>query len=164
MLTTFKTSSLVERRRRRKNATNESVHQIDGVSAASVALFAAAWIGTMAEKGTRVGEETITAPAVLRRLVATMPTDAADAIVTRVAPMTVTLALDLDLDHRGMEGSGRIPIGVGVPVHADVVHLNPISISRNGTENKYPTFSYSSLRRYRETSSAGSSGRSMSVD
>lgn len=165
-LTMSKISNSAEHRRRgiRKTVTSESAHQIGVASAVLVERAAAAWIGTMAGRGTRAEEETTIARAVPNRPVATMAMDAADAIVATVAPTTVTLALDHDLDRLDMAGTGRIPTDVGVPVRADVVQPNLIWTSHNDMGNRFPTFSCSFSRRYGENSSAGLNNRSSSVD
>ena len=117
---------------------NETDHQIAGVNAAKVVPSTAAWIGMMAGRGTRVGEETTIGRAVPRHPVGTMPMDAADAVATTVAPTTVTLALDPDLGHLGLEDTGRTPTAAAVPVQADAVHPNPSLIFRNGLEPRSP--------------------------
>lgn len=135
-LTTSEISNLAAHRRRgtRKTVINETGHQIAGVNAAMAVPSTAAWIGTMAGRGIRAGEETTIGRAGPHPHVETMPMDAAVAVATTVALTTVTLALDPGLGHLGLEGTGRTPTAVGVPVQADTVRPNLSLISRNGLE------------------------------
>lgn len=160
-LTAHKISSVLGHRRRRirKNAIIESVHQIDEVSVAVVVPDAAASIGMKAEEGTG----TLIGRVVRHHLVVTKSTDVADGTVITVGHTTVTPAAGPGLDHRGLAGTGTIRTAAGVLAHAEGSRPNHNSIFRNGTANKSLTCNCSSSRRYRETLSAGFRRRSWSA-